>query len=72
MGHNLEKNLRKVQGLRSRGQLDKALKQLQDWARKYPDTPHYLYEAAMGLKSERKFQDRPRCRGSATGPRESS
>ena len=46
-GHNLEKNLGKVQGLRERGQLGRALKQLQDWARKYPDTPHYLYEAAM-------------------------
>jgi tetratricopeptide (TPR) repeat protein len=47
MGHNLEKNLRKTQALRARGQLDKALKQLQEWARRYPDTPHYLYEAAM-------------------------
>lgn len=47
MGHNLEKNLQRVQSFRERGQLDRALKQLQEWARKYPDTPHYLYEAAM-------------------------
>ncbi len=47
MDRNLEKNLRKIQGLRSKGQLEKALKQLQDWARKHPDTPHYQYEAAM-------------------------
>ena len=47
MDRNLEKNLRKVQSLREKGQLDKALKQLDDWAHKNPDTPHYLYEAAM-------------------------
>ncbi len=47
MGHNLEKNLKKIQGMRAKGQLEKALKQLQDWARKHPDTPHYLYEASM-------------------------
>ena len=47
MGHNLEKNLQKVQSFREKGQLERALKQLQDWARKHDDTPHYLYEAAM-------------------------
>lgn len=47
MGHNLEKNLQRIQNMRAKGQLEKALKQLQDWARKHPDTPHYLYEAAM-------------------------
>ena len=46
MDRNLEKNLRKIQGLRAKGQLEKALKQLQDWAKKHPDTPHYQYEAA--------------------------
>lgn len=47
LGHNLEKNLRKIEGLRQKGQLQKALKQLQEWARKHSDTPHYLYEAAI-------------------------
>lgn len=47
MGHNLEKNLERVRQLRSRGQLDRALKSLQDWAEKHPDTPHYQFEAAM-------------------------
>ncbi len=47
MDRNLEKNLRKIQGLRAKGHLEKALKQLQDWAKKHPDTPHYQYEAAM-------------------------
>jgi predicted Zn-dependent protease len=47
LGHNLDKNLRKIEGLRQRGELQKALKQLQDWARRYPDSPHYQYEAAM-------------------------
>lgn len=47
MGHNLEKNLERVQSLRAKGQLDKALKSLQDWAEKHPDTPHYQFEAAM-------------------------
>lgn len=47
MGQNLEKNLRKIDSFREKGQLDRALKQLQDWARKHPDTPHYQFEAAM-------------------------
>ncbi len=47
MDRNLEKNLRKIQGMRDKGQAEKALKQLQDWAKKHPDTPHYQYEAAM-------------------------
>lgn len=47
MGHNLEKNLERVRSLRARGQLDKALKSLQDWAEKHPDTPHYQFEAGM-------------------------
>ena len=47
MGHNLERNLKKAQALRERGDLDRALRQLQEWARKHPDTPHYLFEAAM-------------------------
>jgi len=47
MGHNLEKNLERVQTLRAKGQLDRALKSLQDWAEKHPDTPHYQFEAAM-------------------------
>lgn len=47
MGHNLEKNLERVQTLRAKGQLDRALKSLQDWAEKHPDAPHYQFEAAM-------------------------
>jgi tetratricopeptide (TPR) repeat protein len=47
LGHNLEKNLERVQSLRAKGQLDKALKSLQEWAEKHPDTPHYQFEAAM-------------------------
>jgi len=47
MGQSLEKNLRKIESFREKGQLDRALKQLQDWARKHPDTPHYQFEAAM-------------------------
>lgn len=47
MDRNLEKNLRKIHAMRAKGQLDKALKQLQDWAKKHTDTPHYQYEAAM-------------------------
>lgn len=47
LGHNLEKNLRKIEGFREKGELEKALRQLQDWARKHPDTPHYLFETAM-------------------------
>jgi predicted Zn-dependent protease len=47
LGHNLEKNLRKVELLRERGELDRALKQLQEWARRYPESPHYLYEVAI-------------------------
>jgi tetratricopeptide (TPR) repeat protein len=47
MDRNLEKTLRKIQALRAAGQQDRALKQLQDLARKHPDTPHYQYEAAM-------------------------
>ena len=47
IGQSLEKNLRKIENLREKGQLDRALKQLQDWARKHPDTPHYQFEAAM-------------------------
>ena len=47
LGHNLEKNLRKIELLRERGELDRALKQLQDWARRYPESPHYLYEVAI-------------------------
>ncbi|HKI84630.1 MAG TPA: hypothetical protein VKA63_09880, partial [Candidatus Krumholzibacteria bacterium] len=46
MDRNLEKNLRKIQGLREKGQLEKALSQLESWAKKNPDTPHYQYEAA--------------------------
>lgn len=47
MGHNLEKNLERVRSLRTRGQLDRALKSLQEWAEKHPDTPHYQFEAGM-------------------------
>jgi tetratricopeptide (TPR) repeat protein len=47
MGHNLEKNLERVRSLRAKGQSDKALKSLQEWAEKHPDTPHYQFEAAM-------------------------
>lgn len=47
MGHNLEKNLERARSLRARGQLDRALKALQEWAEKHPDTPHYQFEAAM-------------------------
>ena len=47
LGHSLEKNLRKVEVFRQKGQLDRALEKLQEWARKFPDTPHYQFEAAM-------------------------
>jgi hypothetical protein len=47
MGHNLEKNLERARSLRAQGQLDRALKALQEWAEKHPDTPHYQFEAAM-------------------------
>jgi len=47
LGHSLDKNLRKVEAFRQKGQLDRALEKLQEWARKFPDTPHYQFEAAM-------------------------
>jgi len=47
MGHNLEKNLERARALRAKGQLERALKSLQDWAEKHPDAPHYQFEAAM-------------------------
>lgn len=47
IGHNLEKNLKRAEQLRADGKLDKALRQLQEWARRHPETPHYQYEAAQ-------------------------